>query len=156
VKIRSATLKDLVSIQKMEGRIFNNPWSNKSIRNELKRDRNSLNLVAEIDKKIIGYFFAHLLENEVHILNIAIDVTYQHQGYGKQFFNKILENYLKIRKELIKYSSNLLKKKEIIVFNKIDIINNNEIKEKISTFKKKIKKNIYKIFLNCFGKFFFK
>jgi len=57
----------------------------------------------------------------------------------------ILENYLKIRKELIKYSSNLLKKKEIIVFNKIDIINNNEIKEKISTFKKKIKKNIYKI-----------
>ena len=94
MKIRSATLKDSVPIQKMEGRIFKNPWSNKSIRNELKRDRYSLNLVAEIDKKIIGYFFAHLLENEVHILNIAIDVTYQHQGYGKQFFNKILENYL--------------------------------------------------------------
>ena len=30
----------------------------------------------------------------MHILNIAIDLTYQHQGYGKQFFNKILENYL--------------------------------------------------------------
>ena len=57
----------------------------------------------------------------------------------------ILENYLKIRKELIKYSSNLLKKKEIIVFNKIDIININEIEEKINNFKKKIKKNIYKI-----------
>jgi ribosomal-protein-alanine N-acetyltransferase len=94
VKIRKATSKDLVSIQKMEGRIFNNPWSNKSIRNELKRDRNSLNLVAEMDQKIIGYFFAHLLDNEIHILNIAIDVTYQHQGYGKQFFKEILENYL--------------------------------------------------------------
>ena len=94
MKIRKATLKDLVSIQKMEGRIFNNPWSNKSIRNELKRDRNSLNLVAEMDQKIIGYFFAHLLDNEIHILNIAIDVTYQHQGYGKQFFKEILENYL--------------------------------------------------------------
>jgi len=57
----------------------------------------------------------------------------------------ILENYLKIRKELSKYSSNLLKKKEIIVFNKIDMINVNEIKKKINTFKKKIKKNIYKI-----------
>ena len=57
----------------------------------------------------------------------------------------ILENYLKIRKELIKYSSNLLKKKEIIVFNKIDIINIKEIEEKINNFKKKIKKNIYKI-----------
>ena len=57
----------------------------------------------------------------------------------------ILENYLKIRKELSKYSSNLLKKKEIIVFNKIDMINVNEINKKINAFKKKIKKNIYKI-----------
>jgi len=46
----------------------------------------------------------------------------------------ILENYLKIRKELSKYSSNLLKKKEIIVFNKIDMINVSEIKKKINAF----------------------
>ena len=59
--------------------------------------------------------------------------------------NNILENYLKIRKELSKYSNSLLKKKEIIVFNKIDIINTNKINEKINFFKKKIKKNIYKI-----------
>jgi len=59
--------------------------------------------------------------------------------------NNILENYLKIRKELSKYSNNLLKKNEIIIFNKIDIINSKEIDEKINYFKKKIKKNIYKI-----------
>ena len=57
----------------------------------------------------------------------------------------ILENYLKIRKELSKYSNSLLKKKEIIVFNKIDMINADEIKKKIDSFKKKIKKNTYKI-----------
>ena len=57
----------------------------------------------------------------------------------------ILENYLKIRRELSKYSSSLLKKKEIIVFNKIDMININEIEKKINIFKKKIKKNIYKV-----------
>ena len=51
--------------------------------------------------------------------------------------NNILENYLKIRKELSKYSNDLLKKKEIIVFNKIDIINTNKINEKINFFKKK-------------------
>jgi len=59
--------------------------------------------------------------------------------------NNILENYLKIRKELSKYSDTLLKKKEIIVFNKIDIINTNEINEKVNFFKKKIERNIYKI-----------
>tara|TARA_B100000959_G_scaffold285574_1_gene360751 strand:+ start:256 stop:1242 length:987 start_codon:yes stop_codon:yes gene_type:complete len=59
--------------------------------------------------------------------------------------NNILENYLKIRKELSKYSNDILKKKEIIIFNKIDIINTNEINKKINYFKKKVKKNIYKI-----------
>jgi len=57
----------------------------------------------------------------------------------------ILENYLKIRNELSKYSKNLIKKKEIIVFNKIDSINISEAEEKVSIFKKKIKKNIYRI-----------
>ena len=57
----------------------------------------------------------------------------------------LLENYLKVRKELEKYSGDLKKKKEIIIFNKIDIIDNNEIDIKVSSFKKKIKKNIYKI-----------
>ena len=57
----------------------------------------------------------------------------------------ILENYLRVRKELSKYNSTLLKKKEIIVFNKIDIINNDEINEKINVFKKKIKKTVHKI-----------
>ena len=59
--------------------------------------------------------------------------------------NNILENYLKIRKELSKYSNSLLKKKEIIVFNKIDMINADEIKKKINSFRKKIKKNTYEI-----------
>ena len=57
----------------------------------------------------------------------------------------LIEKYLKIRKELSKYSKSILKKKEIIVFNKIDIISDDESKSKISKFKNKIKKNIYKI-----------
>ena len=59
--------------------------------------------------------------------------------------DNLLENYLKIRKELSKYSSNLIKKKEIIVFNKIDVMDDKEIKKKIANFRKKINKNIYKI-----------
>jgi len=54
----------------------------------------------------------------------------------------VLENYKKIRNELSKYSPNLLKKKEIIVFNKIDVVKNDEIEEKIIFFKKQIKKKI--------------
>ena len=57
----------------------------------------------------------------------------------------LFESYQKIRKELLKYSSALLKKKEIIVLNKIDLINPEEIDIKINILKKKLKKRIYKI-----------
>jgi len=59
--------------------------------------------------------------------------------------NNLLEDYSKVRKELFKYSNKLTKKREIIVFNKIDMINNQEIKKKIDIFNKKIKKKIYTI-----------
>jgi len=57
----------------------------------------------------------------------------------------LLENYYKVRRELTKYSQKLLKKKEIIVLNKIDMLQDEEINEKIKIFTKKIKKNIYTI-----------
>ena len=57
----------------------------------------------------------------------------------------LLENYFKIRKELSKYSKKLLKKREIIVFNKIDMMNNEEISKRIDVFNKTVKKKIYRI-----------
>ena len=53
----------------------------------------------------------------------------------------ILENYLKVRSELSKYDKNILKKKEIIIFNKVDLINKEKIEESLKNFKKKVKKN---------------
>ena len=57
----------------------------------------------------------------------------------------LLENYFKVRKELARYSKKLVKKNEIIVFNKIDISEEAETNEKINIFKKKINKKIYTI-----------
>ena len=59
--------------------------------------------------------------------------------------DNLLENYSKVRKELFKYSNKLTKKKEIIVFNKIDMIGEKEINEKLNNFKKKIKGKFFKI-----------
>ncbi len=53
----------------------------------------------------------------------------------------ILGNYLKIRNELSKYDKEILKKKEIIIFNKLDLVEMNSINKKLGQFKKKVKKN---------------
>ena len=50
--------------------------------------------------------------------------------------------YNQVRKELGNYSKNLLKKKEVIVFNKIDLIDNTQLAEKIKIFTKKLKKQV--------------
>ena len=52
-------------------------------------------------------------------------------------------SYNQVRKELSKYSKDLVKKKEIVVLNKIDLIDEEEKKEKIKKLKNKLKKNIF-------------
>ncbi len=52
----------------------------------------------------------------------------------------ILGNYQKIRNELSMYDKQILKKKEIIIFNKIDLIDTNLINKILKDFKNKIKK----------------
>ena len=51
----------------------------------------------------------------------------------------LLNSYKKIKSELSNYDKDLIKKKEIIFFNKSDLLDDNEINEKLKEFKKKIK-----------------
>ena len=53
----------------------------------------------------------------------------------------ILGNYLKIRDELSKYDKKILKKTEIIVLNKLDLVDMKKIKKELEIFKKRIKKD---------------
>jgi len=78
-------------------------------------------------------FLRHIerCKNILHLIDITND--------------NLIENYSKVRKELFKYSNKLIKKREIIVFNKIDMASDEEINQKLNIFSKKIKKKIYKI-----------
>ena len=52
-------------------------------------------------------------------------------------------SYNQVRKELSKYSKDLVKKKEIVVLNKTDLIDEEEKKENTKKLKNKLKKNIF-------------
>ena len=54
--------------------------------------------------------------------------------------DKLAECYLKVRNELSKYDKILIKKKEIIVFNKSDLVEKKDMEKKLKIFKTKIKK----------------
>ena len=91
----------------------------------------------------LGYKFLRHIERCKSVLHL-IDIT----------DDNLLENYFKVREELSKYGKKLAKKREIVVFNKVDLIEEKEISEKVIFFRKKIKKkNIQNI---CFKTYRFK
>ena len=57
--------------------------------------------------------------------------------------DNLSQSYKQVRSELGKYSKSLLKKDELIVFNKIDLIEKNELIKKKKDFKVKIRKDVF-------------
>ena len=53
----------------------------------------------------------------------------------------LIKSYKQVREELKKYSKDLLDKEELVVFNKIDLIEKDQIRKKLSIFKQEINKN---------------
>ena len=132
-----------------------------------------LSVLTKARPKIANYPFTTLnpnlgvvsyLDKEITLADIPglIEGAHEGMGLGGKFLRhierckslihlidinseNILEDYLSVRNELAKYSKSLIKKKEIIIFNKIDIVQIDEAKKKIEYFKKKIKKKFFKI-----------
>ena len=89
--IRPATKNDLSKISLIENRVFRFPWSNDQIRWELRSQHVASNYVMLLEDNIIGYIFTHKIDKEVQILNFAIDTSYQHKGYGEEFFSYFMD-----------------------------------------------------------------
>ena len=91
MNIRTAELEDLNEIYNIEKKVFNDYWSLDLIKSEIIEKKYSRVTVLELKKKIIGYIFQRKIYDENHIINLAIDIPYQHKGYGRSLLIKILE-----------------------------------------------------------------
>ena len=91
MKIRDAIIEDAGEIFKIEQNVFKDYWSLKSIKSEFLNSTNSYISVLEIDNNIVGYIFQRIIYNQSHIVNLAIDVPFQHKGYGKFLLKNVLK-----------------------------------------------------------------
>ncbi|MBT88657.1 MAG: ribosomal-protein-alanine N-acetyltransferase [Candidatus Marinimicrobia bacterium] len=87
--IRCADLNDVDAISAIEKRVFRHPWSKNQIVQELEQE-NSKKVFAEFEERMISYIMIRVVNNEAQILNIAVDLPYQHRGYGKKLLQYTL------------------------------------------------------------------
>ena len=91
--IRNARWDDLADILLIEKRVFNHPWSKEQISWELSSQPNAENHVMISGGNMIGYIFSYVVKNEAQILNVAIDIPFQHKGYGEALLTYFLNQF---------------------------------------------------------------
>jgi ribosomal-protein-alanine N-acetyltransferase len=93
--IRNMTLDDIDDVIEIEKMAFTTPWSKESFRLELTRNMLAKYIVAEKDKKVVGYGGMWLILDEAHITNIAVNKNFRGVGVG----NVILDGLINICKD---------------------------------------------------------
>ena len=91
--IRIATSNDLTDILSIEKKVFKHPWSKEQLSWELNPQPAAENYVMIARGNMIGYLFSHVVDDDVQILNIAIDIPFQHKGYGEQLLSYFLDQF---------------------------------------------------------------
>ena len=88
-----AKSNDLADILSIEKKVFKHPWSKEQLSWELNSQPVTENHVMIARGNMIGYIFSHVVDDDVQILNIAIDIPFQHKGYGEQLLSYFLDQF---------------------------------------------------------------
>ena len=87
VRIRPMRPGDLDRVCEIEKEIFPMPWSRSSFEAELAPDRCAFPWVAEKDGRVVAYLISWLVEDELHVGNIAVARAQQGSGIGRSLFS---------------------------------------------------------------------
>jgi len=87
--IRRGNVNDSNDISAIETRVFRHPWNKNQILQELKQENGKV-VYVEIEEAIMGYIMIQTMKDEAQILNIAVDLPFQHRGFGKKLLKYTL------------------------------------------------------------------
>jgi ribosomal-protein-alanine N-acetyltransferase len=91
VTIRAMGQIDLDDILEIEGLSFISPWT-RGMFEETICSPIARNLVLEKDNKVIGYIMLYSVEDEAHIMNIAIHPVHRRKGFGIYLVNHVIKD----------------------------------------------------------------
>ena len=135
--IRKGKVSDLKSILKIEKKVYNKPyWNELMLKRLFNKNSNQIIWITEIKQKIVGFLIEQRCDDEINILNVAIDKSFQNRGLGKKLIGyllRIIPNNSSVFLEV--NSSNFIARKiySNLNFRNIDIRKSyyNEVQKKI-------------------------
>ena len=89
--VRRMTADDCETVWQIEKTTFPQPWSLRDFEHEMRENVCARYLVAEMEGRIVGFAGAHIILDEGHITNIAVDAAFRGQGIGRKLLQSLLQ-----------------------------------------------------------------
>ncbi|KKC30367.1 ribosomal protein S18-alanine N-acetyltransferase [Caldanaerobacter subterraneus] len=91
VIIRPMTEDDIDEVMEIEKLSFTTPWSREAFVGEVTKNSCARYIVAEVDKKVVGYAGFWVVLDEGHITNIAVHPEYRGRGIGSRLMEGLID-----------------------------------------------------------------
>ena len=95
VTIRDADFSDLPAIVALEGQVYDHPWSEAIIRDELNQN-NRVYLVVEDDGDVIGFGGVMFVMEDAHITTLGIAPAHRRRRLGSRLLLGLIERSLDV------------------------------------------------------------
>ncbi|HAV43482.1 TPA: ribosomal-protein-alanine N-acetyltransferase [bacterium] len=93
--IRPLKKGDIKEVAAIEEASFSDPWQDSTFYNELYHGDISKFLIAQMDKRVVGYIGMWFIGDEAHIVNIAVHPNYRRQGIGTKLVMALFDEIRK-------------------------------------------------------------
>ena len=91
VVIRDMREEDIRGVLRIEYASFPSPWTEWMFRSQLSLEDIALNLVLVDEEEIIGYAVSWIVDDEIHLLSIAVMPEQRRQGYGRKILEAVID-----------------------------------------------------------------
>lgn len=101
IRLIPMTQAHVAEVSAIERTVFTTPWTAEMFRQEVKGIFGSKATVAVDANKVVGYQVAWFIEEEVHLVNLAVTPAYQKRRIGTLLLNELIEEALQDSKAII-------------------------------------------------------
>ncbi len=98
--IRWLVRRDMQEVLAIEAESFEFPWQEEDFVRCL-HQRNCIGMVAECNRRVVGYMVYELTRSRIHLLNLAVAIEHRRRGAGSQMLAKLINKLSSQRRSRI-------------------------------------------------------